>query len=461
MQGHLTNSAEYRLRLSCFILIVVLIGSLLAGISWHFYQRNVYWAVYLDGDLVGYTHNTQWLQNSLQQFQKSLQGDDLLEIIMNEELQMKKLSSLTSPPETAPERLLRSVKKRSTFAAYAVSIQVEGESIALVSNSDLAQKIVHEVKTEQVDALNSQTNTEVQSVEIVEDITFTAEPADPDKIISFKQAKNILLRGTDEVVRHEVQQGETAWGIASAAGMSVQQLKKANSDQGNLSSLQPGDTLKVVEAEPQVTINTVEKTTYTRRIPFEVKTRQDDSRWPWETKVQQAGRPGLLEVQARVYRENGVEIRHEVFSEKRVRDPVTHIVIEGTKTVPEHGTGQFILPAEGRLTSGFGPRARGFHTGIDLAMSVGTPVSASDSGIVTAAGWAGAYGNRIKIDHGQGEYVTLYAHLSQIAVNVGEVVEQGEIVGYSGNTGRSTGPHLHFEIWVNGEPRDPIKFFTD
>lgn len=96
------------------------------------------------------------------------------------------------------------------------------------------------------------------------------------------------------------------------------------------------------------------------------------------------------------------------------------------------------------------------HTGIDFMASIGTPVYASASGkvVVTSTGWSGGYGNQIVVDHGGGRQ-TRYAHLNSFAVSSGEEVGKGQVIGYSGNTGRSTGPHLHFEVIIGGRPVAP------
>lgn len=97
------------------------------------------------------------------------------------------------------------------------------------------------------------------------------------------------------------------------------------------------------------------------------------------------------------------------------------------------------------------------HTGVDYMADVGTPVRSAAAGkiIMTSGGWSGGYGNQILVDHGGGR-VTRYAHLSSINVGVGQSVGSGEVIGYSGNTGRSTGPHLHYELIVGGSPVSPI-----
>lgn len=119
----------------------------------------------------------------------------------------------------------------------------------------------------------------------------------------------------------------------------------------------------------------------------------------------------------------------------------------------------FKLPVKGAtVTSKYGWRKFGgvteFHTGIDYAISQGTPIYASEAGVVTCAQWSGNYGYLIKIQHISG-YETRYAHCSKFKVSVGDVVEQGDLIGYVGSTGRSTGPHVHFEIRLDGSHMNP------
>lgn len=114
----------------------------------------------------------------------------------------------------------------------------------------------------------------------------------------------------------------------------------------------------------------------------------------------------------------------------------------------------FIWPVDGVITSGFGPRWGRMHTGIDIAAPAGTPIRAVKEGEVLYADWLGGYGNLVAVDHGN-SVVTLYAHQSRMAVVEGQPVAQGDVVGYVGTTGRSTGNHLHFEVRIDAEPRDP------
>jgi len=123
-------------------------------------------------------------------------------------------------------------------------------------------------------------------------------------------------------------------------------------------------------------------------------------------------------------------------------------------------SGKFAWPVAGRIISGFGNRYHPifgynrFHSGIDIVASYGTPVKAADGGQVVQAGYFGGYGNSVMLYHGGG-FATWYAHLSSINVSMGQFVQRGQVIGLIGSTGWTTGPHLHFEVRINGTPQDP------
>ncbi len=126
-------------------------------------------------------------------------------------------------------------------------------------------------------------------------------------------------------------------------------------------------------------------------------------------------------------------------------------------------SGAFVRPVPGRITSSFGPRSHpilGYvrmHTGVDFTAAYGQEIRAAQSGRVIIAGWFGGYGNAIVIDHGGG-VSTLYGHQSELAVGYGQSVAAGDVIGYVGSTGLSTGPHLHFEVRINGGAVDPAPY---
>lgn len=129
-------------------------------------------------------------------------------------------------------------------------------------------------------------------------------------------------------------------------------------------------------------------------------------------------------------------------------------VARADESVSRGSSERFVWPTAGELSSSFGYRWGRLHAGIDLANDTGTVVRASRAGRVTHAGWYSGYGNTVIIEHDQG-YVTLYGHLSQLIVEDNQYVKGGQMIAYMGNTGNSTGSHLHFEVRKNGTPINP------
>jgi peptidoglycan DL-endopeptidase CwlO len=122
------------------------------------------------------------------------------------------------------------------------------------------------------------------------------------------------------------------------------------------------------------------------------------------------------------------------------------------------GSGGLIWPVSGPITGVFGESRPGhMHAGVDIAVPIGTPIRAAASGRVAIAGWVGGYGNYTCIQH-SGALSTCYGHQSRIGVSVGQSVSQGQVIGASGNTGNSTGPHVHFETRINGSPVNPMGY---
>ncbi len=151
----------------------------------------------------------------------------------------------------------------------------------------------------------------------------------------------------------------------------------------------------------------------------------------------------------------------------RLTSLIQQLIAEQTRASgggdPVQGTGRLVRPVGGPVTSGFGWRihpvygTRRLHAGIDFGVATGTSVQAADRGTVIFAGWYGAYGNTVIINHGGG-LTTLYAHNSRVLVGQGQQMQRGQVVAASGSTGLSTGPHVHFEVRVNGQPVDPARY---
>ena len=221
-----------------------------------------------------------------------------------------------------------------------------------------------------------------------------------------------------------------------------------------------GDSITVSDKKPLLAVKTVSPVVEKSTVQYETEKVEDGNEYEGTTVTLKKGITGEKETRYRVVKENGVEIYRKTVNETVTKEPVAALVKVGTKKRPADApTGIFKMPYYGVLTSRYGSaRSRGTpHTGIDLAGPTGSTVNAADGGTVTFAGWKNSYGNLIKIKHADG-YETYYAHLSAICVSEGQQVCQGQKIGEVGNTGNSTGPHLHFEIRKDGNPLNPSDF---
>lgn len=198
--------------------------------------------------------------------------------------------------------------------------------------------------------------------------------------------------------------------------------------------------------------------TYTEPIAYEEQTVENSDMYEGETAVLQEGENGQKTVNAKITLLNGIETAREIISETVTKQPVAQICSVGTKLVPNGiGSGTFIFPTTGTISSRYGSRWGRTHEGVDIANSLGTDIYAADEGKVIFSGVQNGYGNIIIIDHGNG-YTTRYGHCSELLKNVGDIVAKGDVIAKSGNTGRSTGNHVHFEIRKDGEALDPLDF---
>ena len=200
--------------------------------------------------------------------------------------------------------------------------------------------------------------------------------------------------------------------------------------------------------------------TYTETIPFGTVTRENDAEYQDYRETVRQGQTGEAVVTAEIQTLDGEENERTIVARTVLRSASDEIVEVGTKNIGI-GTGSFVRPVSGyTFTSAFKWRWGRLHSGVDLAVPEGTPVRASDNGKVILAENSGdGYGNYIILDHGNG-FKTLYGHNSALCVSVGDIVSQGDLIAYSGSTGNSTGPHLHFEIHLDDEKVDPERFLS-
>ncbi len=209
----------------------------------------------------------------------------------------------------------------------------------------------------------------------------------------------------------------------------------------------------------KINVETYETVVYEDSVPFGVEYVNNAEMYEGQTKSVSDGINGSRTITAKVTKINGIEVKREEISSANTVMAVAQVIEIGTKVPSGIGDGSFIEPTFGMVTSRFGKRWGGRHNGLDIANDIGTPVESADGGVVTFAGYDGDFGNLIIINHNNG-YETYYAHLDSMDVSEGQKVIQGYKIGEVGNTGYSTGPHLHFEVRKNGVPMDPSKYLN-
>jgi len=173
-----------------------------------------------------------------------------------------------------------------------------------------------------------------------------------------------------------------------------------------------------------------------------------------------------------LYRQDLLAKRMHTLSDKLSEDVRLEEIRQQEIILALRGNREFLVmtpsiwPTEGHLTSGFGNRVNPFtgqsvlHAGLDIANRIGTPIVAPARGTVVSAGWQNAYGNCVVLNHGN-SITTRYAHMQSFSVKEGQVVNRGDVIGAVGNTGRSTGPHLHYEVRVGGVPVNPMRYILN
>lgn len=300
----------------------------------------------------------------------------------------------------------------------------------------------------------------ILNIDFQEDIQVIETYVNPDNISDVDTVLADLTTARKEIDKYEVKPGDCLSVIAENHEMSMDDLVVANEGLDVDSNILIGDELNVMVPKTEVSVLVDKQETYDETYRADTKYVDDDSMYVGEETVTQEASEGQRTVTAIVSYNNGSEYNREIINQVVTVEAQPKIVHRGTKTIPT-----YICPLSNpRITSNFGKRtspkagASTNHKGIDYGTPTGTAVFSTRGGTVVSAGWLGGYGYCVIIYHGDGVQ-SRYGHLSKPLVSAGETVKQGQKIALSGNTGNSTGPHLHFEIRINGEAVNPNSLF--
>ena len=438
-------------------ILFMLVLCLLAVTTIKFVNAKATFAVMVDGVIVGVTLDREICDDILARISESEALELGAEVVLSNEVTFAPNKDKSAAVLT-PDEMADALRSAISFTAKGHVITVNGQEIVAVASEEEARGVVSDLRAVYIEAIMSSENATVEDVFIREEVGIQEKEVTSDMFRTREEAVRILSRGTDKVLRYTVRRGDSLWAIAAANHLSVDDLLKANPEVGSGAVIREGQDLNLVVPDPYVTVASKEVIRSIVAIPYTVEVSKSPELWPWQESVIQAGRSGQKEITQEITRENGKEVSRVTLGEKIRSYPVTRKITRGSKQVPAMGSGQMAWPAQGSVSSYYGWRWGSFHQGIDIAANKGVQIIAADAGMVSFAGWSGGYGYLVKIDHGDGRE-TWYGHQSKIAVKVGDTVAKGDVIGYVGSTGNSTGPHLHFEVHEGSGTKNPLSYY--
>ena len=443
------KGSNYFLRLTLIVSVAVTSAGITSGLT-----KNNAQAVYINDKAVGIIDNTEITEEVLySEIHSTLNNKNDADASINEKISL--VPVIASSSDTSSEyEILNTVVNDISYSINSYNISVNGENTVCLKTLSEAENLLDDIKNSRT--LNSP---DIISVNFSDDVKISEEYVSPEKLMTYDDAYKVLSKNVSDKKIYTVSEGDTIEKIADKTDLSVNEISALNPGLDEDTILHIGDEIKIVEEKPFLSVETVKKVSYTEEIPYKTKEIKNNEEYKTYRKVVKKGKEGKIEITDEITYENGKEVNRKTIKETILANPEEEQVEVGTLQTPvKKATGTFKMPVSGVLTSGFGSRWGTTHKGIDLGAPAGTPVHASDGGVVTFAGWnSGGYGYLVKISHGNG-LETYYAHNSSVAVSAGDRVYQGQVISYVGSTGDSTGNHLHFEVRENGSAKNPYNY---
>ncbi len=301
----------------------------------------------------------------------------------------------------------------------------------------------------------------ILSMDFAEEVEIVETYLPQNQLTDLETAINEVTKEQETPGEYEIVAGDTLSEISIKVNIPMEKIVEMNSEtlESINTPIRVGQKLIITVPEPELSVTRVEENYYEEIYDADIIYVDNDSWYTTQTKVLQAPSAGFRKIVANETYLNDKRVEREILKEEVVMEAVPKIVERGTRIPPS-----YIKPISGgRQTSGFGRRkaptkgASTYHKGVDWAVPTGTPVYASCGGTVAKAGWGSGYGYVVYINHEDGRQ-TRYAHLSKVLVKAGQTVKQGERIALSGNTGITSGPHVHFEILIGGKQVNPLSY---
>lgn len=351
--------------------------------------------------------------------------------------------------------------------AEASGLYVDGQFVGAMQSADELDGLLTSLKDGYYDKNDSSQRADfVQKVENVEGLFPIQSVVNADAMLEKLTSQAVVQK------EYTVQTGDTLSTIAAKNDMTTGELRAMNPAYASTDMVHIGDVLVTQRPETFLQVKVIKTITYSETIDYATQYENNTDKPVTYSSVKVKGQEGSQDVVAEITYVDGIETGRKVISTTVTKEPVTKIVERGTQPVKTqsgsnvvvgdgvtHGSMLWPVPICHNMSRGF----RSGHYGIDICngpVSVrNKPAVAADGGVVIYAGWYYGYGNYVKIQHSNG-IVTAYAHLNSISVVNGQTVSRGQQVGLIGSTGNSSGPHLHFEVIVNGAKVNPLRYVT-
>lgn len=354
------------------------------------------------------------------------------------------------------------VEAVTTPQVNAGEIVIDGTTAVILGSSAIAESTLENVKLQNI---ADYPQLEVVDVKFREEVEVVSAVHTVDEVSTLLDAKSYLMNTVvQEGSTYTITYGETIWDISLDLGIAWSDILDMNPDI-DPTLLKGGEVLTLVEEVPLLQTVAVFYKEQESIIPYTTIYETDRSLAAGTSYVSQEGVNGTEMVELEIVIINGEETRRTRLDSEVLTESVDKIIVSSSVTTTADRstssvdtTGSLLWPTTATsISSYYGTRSSGFHTGLDIDGDYYDPVYAADSGTVVSSGWNGGYGYSILIDHGNGMQ-TRYAHMSKLYVEAGDTITIGDTIGLVGSTGNSTGSHLHFEVIIDGNTYDPLDY---
>lgn len=440
--------------LSTFFGTIVVICLMLLA----FNRQTVYQYSY-NGRVLGYVENQESVYNILDIAGKKLSSanDAKIRFKAGQNVTFKLVSSSKKDIDTA-DQALNKLTYMTDIDVTAYGIYEDGNLKAVVDTESKAQSVLDNVLAYFRTPDSGMT---VKQIKFKNSVEIKPVNVMLTSVMTSSEAESMLEKGGQLTIQHIVMEDEDETSMGKTYGVSSDSIHVMQDENGEVHSVaESGDKVQLSKKSDPIVVTMKESGTMSEVIEYRTIKRKTKKMYKGDTEVIQKGVNGRQIITGTLVYENGKEVSRDISKKEVLKKSVDKIVLVGTNNKPKwYPTGTYIVPVKNEvITSYFGSRWGRVHGGLDFGMPIGTPIYASDGGTVSRASYYAGYGLCIEVTHNNGTF-TRYGHCSKVVVNVGDKVAQGEKIGEVGNTGNSTGPHLHFEIHPNGgEYVDPYPY---